>query len=142
MAREYFLQSLRLCNNMVEPTFNLGLIYKETEQYEQALFNLQVIDDSFGPMANILCQKGQIFEALQDLDAASECYQQLLALVPTDSRVLQKLGELAAFENDKKRSLQYFLDVSYFCTFEKHERLQERAKGSLTLALKGKICIL
>lgn len=53
---------------------------------------------------------GSILELLGDSEAAADCYQQLLGVVPTDPGILQRLGQLYDHEGDKQQAYHYHYD--------------------------------
>ncbi|KAJ8973762.1 hypothetical protein NQ317_017564 [Molorchus minor] len=58
----------------------------------------------------VVYQVGNLLELIGDNEAAADTYQQLLGLVPTDARALQKLGELYDNEGDKQQAHHYHND--------------------------------
>ena len=58
------------------------------------------------------------YELMEDPGQAVEWLMQLISVVPTDSRVLSKLGGLYDSEGDKSQAFQYYYEVggwhSYF----------------------------
>ena len=45
-------------------------------------------------------------------DQATDFYQQILNLIPTDVSLLVKMADLASEQNDRKQSLLYLMEVS------------------------------
>lgn len=52
------------------------------------------------------------YELMEDPNQAIEWLMQLISVVPTDSRILSKLGELYDSEGDKSQAFQYYYEVS------------------------------
>ena len=46
-------------------------------------------------------------------DQATDFYQQILNLIPTDVSLLVKMADLASEQNDRKQSLLYLMEVSW-----------------------------
>lgn len=51
---------------------------------------------------------------MEDPNQAIEWLMQLISVVPTDSHVLSKLGELYDNEGDKSQAFQYYFEVLDF----------------------------
>lgn len=80
--------------------------------YADALDCFQRFKGTLSLLPEVLFQQAAMLELLGDSEAASECYQQLLGIVPTDPGILQRLGALNDHEGDKQQAYHYHYDVS------------------------------
>lgn len=90
----------------------LGLCLKRQGHYIEALSCFQRFTGSLALLPNVVCQVANLLELIGDAEASADTYQQLLGLVPTDAKALQKLGELFDQEGDKQQAHHYHVDVS------------------------------
>lgn len=130
-AKSYFINALELDPACVEATYNLGTSYQQLDDsrpklficlsglvlkrqgnYLDALECFQKFTGSLALLPDVVYQTASLFERLGDVEAASESYQQLIGLLPSDSNVLQKMGELCDHEGDKQQAYHYYSDVS------------------------------
>ncbi|BES88088.1 Hypothetical protein NTJ_00896 [Nesidiocoris tenuis] len=91
--------------------YNLGLVHKRMEQYEDALdffLKLHAIMSSHPP---VLYQLAHLHQLVGDIDQAIEWFLQLLSIVPADPSVLQKLGEIYDQYNDKQQAYHYHYEA-------------------------------
>lgn len=72
----------------------------------------QRFSGSLALLPAVVYQVANLLELIGDNEAAADTYQQLLGLVPADSKALQKLGELYDNEGDKQQAHHYHSDVS------------------------------
>lgn len=85
---------------------------KRRGQYTEALDCFQRFSGSLVLLPAVVYQIANLLELLGDSEAAVDTYQQLLGLVPTDARALQKLGELYDNEGEKQQAHHYHNEVS------------------------------
>ncbi|XP_008549372.1 intraflagellar transport protein 88 homolog [Microplitis demolitor] len=109
-ARELLLCALDSDASHVQALYNLGLVYKKQEWYEDAL-------ECFWKLRNIvrydpltLYQISHVHQLIKETDQSLEWYNQLLGIVPSDPGVLQKLGEMYDSLGDKQQAYQYYSD--------------------------------
>lgn len=89
----------------------------------EALSCFQRFSGSLALLPAVVYQVANLLELIGDNEAAADTYQQLLGLVPTDAKALQKLGELYDHEGDKQQAHHYHNDVStkkYKCPHKKY----------------------
>ncbi|XP_050301604.1 intraflagellar transport protein 88 homolog [Anthonomus grandis grandis] len=109
-AVECFQKALELESNHFEAIFNLGLCMKRQGHYIEALSCFQRFTGSLALLPAVVSQVANLLELIGDTEAAADTYQQLLGLVPTDAKALQKLGELFDQEGDKQQAHHYHID--------------------------------
>lgn len=85
---------------------------KRRGQYAEALECFQRFSGSLVLLPAVVYQVANVLELLGDSEAAVDTYQQLLGLVPTDARALQKLGELYDSEGEKQQAHHYHNEVT------------------------------
>lgn len=88
------------------------MVLKQQGNYEEALECFQKYTGSLALLPSVVYQIASLLERIGDTEAASESYQQLIGLVPTDAHALQKMGELYDHEGDKQQAYHYHFDVS------------------------------
>lgn len=71
----------------------------------------QKFTGSLALLPSVVYHIATLLEQMEDNEAAAETYQQLLGLVPSDSSVLQRLGELYDHDGDKQQAHHYHVDV-------------------------------
>ncbi|CAG9770980.1 unnamed protein product [Ceutorhynchus assimilis] len=109
-AIQSFQKALALDSNHFEAIFNLGLCLKRQGHYVEALSCFQRFAGSLALLPAVVCQVANLLELIGDVEAATDTYQQLLGLAPTDAKALQKLGELFDHEGDKQQAHHYHVD--------------------------------
>ncbi|KAF7281157.1 intraflagellar transport protein 88-like protein nompB [Rhynchophorus ferrugineus] len=105
-----FRRALDLDNTHFEAIFNLGLCLKRQGHYLEALSCFQRFSGSLALLPGVVYQVADLLELVGDTEAAADTCQQLLGLVPTDARALQKLGELFDHDGDKQQAHHYHAD--------------------------------
>ncbi|KAK0182361.1 hypothetical protein PV327_000510 [Microctonus hyperodae] len=109
-ARELLLCALDSDASHVQALYNLGLVYKKQEWYEEALECFWKLHNIVKYDPQTLYQIGHLYQLIKDVDQASEWYNQLLGIVSSDPGVLQKLGEMYDNQGDKQQAYQYYID--------------------------------
>ncbi|XP_030766229.1 LOW QUALITY PROTEIN: intraflagellar transport protein 88 homolog [Sitophilus oryzae] len=109
-ASRCFRKALDLDGTHFEAIFNQGLCLKRQGHYLEALTCFQRFSGSLALLPAVVYQVANLLELVGDVEAAADTYQQLLGLVPTDSKALQKLGELFDNEGDKQQAHHYHVD--------------------------------
>ncbi|XP_076389966.1 intraflagellar transport protein 88-like protein nompB isoform X5 [Megachile rotundata] len=114
IAKEFLLCALDTDAGHVQALYNLGLVYKKQNMYEEAL-------ECFWKLRNIvrhdpqtLYQIGHLYQLMNDTDQAMEWYNQLLSIIPCDPGVLQKMGEMYDSIGDKQQAYQFYSDSYRF----------------------------
>ncbi|XP_011499901.1 PREDICTED: intraflagellar transport protein 88 homolog [Ceratosolen solmsi marchali] len=113
-AKEYLLCALENDPNHVQALYNLGLLYKKKNMFEQSL-------ECFWKLKNIvrydpltLYQIGHVSQLSNNVEQSSEWYNQLLGIISSDPGILQKLGEMYDNVGDKQQAYQYYSDSYSF----------------------------
>ncbi|KYM78210.1 Intraflagellar transport protein 88 like protein [Atta colombica] len=114
VARELLLCALETDASHVQALYNLGLVYKKENMYEEALECFWKIRNIVRHDPQTLYQIGHLYQLMRDIDQASEWYNQLLGIISSDPGVLQKLGELYDSIGDKQQAFQYYNDSHRF----------------------------
>ncbi|XP_018374405.1 PREDICTED: intraflagellar transport protein 88 homolog [Trachymyrmex cornetzi] len=114
VARELLLCALETDASHVQALYNLGLVYKKENMYEEALECFWKIRNIVRHDPQTLFQIGHLYQLMRDIDQASEWYNELLGIISSDPGVLQKLGELYDSIGDKQQAFQYYNDSHRF----------------------------
>ncbi|XP_011637194.1 intraflagellar transport protein 88 homolog [Pogonomyrmex barbatus] len=114
VARELLLCALETDASHVQALYNLGLVYKKENMYEEALECFWKIRNIVRHDPQTLYQIGHLYQLMNDIDQASEWYNQLLGIISSDPGVLQKLGEMYDSIGDKQQAFQFYNDSHRF----------------------------
>ncbi|EZA59408.1 intraflagellar transport protein 88 homolog isoform X2 [Ooceraea biroi] len=114
IARELLLCALETDASHVQALYNLGLVYKKQNMYEEALECFWKVRNIVRHDPQTLYQIGHLYQLMSDIDQASEWYNQLLGIIPSDPGVLQKLGEMYDQIGDKQQAFQFYSDSYRF----------------------------
>lgn len=92
--------------------FKIGLIYKKTRDFEEALNYFHKLNANLGHQQHpeIIFQIGNVYEMMGDVSAALEWYHQLLGIVQSDAGVLKKVGELYEAKGERQQAFHYHLE--------------------------------
>ncbi|XP_012276571.1 intraflagellar transport protein 88 homolog [Orussus abietinus] len=113
-ARELLLCALENDASHVQALYNLGLVYKKQNMYEEALECFWKLRNLIRYDPQTLYQIGHLYQLIGDVDQAAEWYNQLLGIIPSDPGVLQKLGEMYDSVGDKQQAFQFYHDSYRF----------------------------
>ncbi|XP_028045924.2 intraflagellar transport protein 88 homolog [Monomorium pharaonis] len=114
VARELLLCALETDASHVQALYNLGLVYKKENMYEEALECFWKIRNIVRHDPQTLYQIGHLYQLMNDIDQASEWYNQLLGIISSDPGVLQKLGEMYDLIGEKQQAFQFYNDSHRF----------------------------
>ncbi|XP_043580378.1 intraflagellar transport protein 88 homolog isoform X2 [Bombus pyrosoma] len=114
IARELLLCSLDTDASHVQALYNLGLVYKKQNMYEEALECFWKVRNIVRHDPQTVYQIGQLYQLMNDTDQATEWYNQLLGIIPCDPGVLQKVGEMYDAGGDKQQAYQFYSDSYRF----------------------------
>ncbi|EFN77453.1 Intraflagellar transport protein 88-like protein [Harpegnathos saltator] len=114
IARELLLCALETDASHVQALYNLGLVYKKQNMYEEALECFWKVRNIVRHDPETLYQLGHLYQLMNDADQASEWYNQLLGIISSDPGVLQKLGEMYDSMGDKQQAFQFYSDSHRF----------------------------
>lgn len=108
-ARKHFEVALDIDPTCFEALYDLGLIYKKTGDFENALNCFRKI---YATLSNnhhlhVVYQMGHLYELLNDTSGAIEWYTQLLGLVSTDPGVFQKIANMYETDGDRQTAFTY-----------------------------------
>lgn len=106
-AKRFFEMALEIDPTAFEALYNLGLVYKKTGDFENALVCFRKIYATISNSPHVIFQMGNLYELLNDTSGAIEWYTQLLGLVNTDPSVFQKIANMYEIDGDRQHSFQY-----------------------------------
>lgn len=112
-AKVMFENALEIDPISFEALFNLGLIYKKLGDYDNAMNYFRKLQVNLGHKQHpeVIYQIGNVYEHMNDSQAALEWYLQLLGLVQLDSGVFQKIGEVYENDGDRQQAFHYHLEA-------------------------------
>ncbi|OAD62752.1 Intraflagellar transport protein 88 like protein [Eufriesea mexicana] len=114
IAKELLLCALDADASHVQALYNLGLVYKKQDMYEESLECFWKVRNIVRHDPQILYQIAQLYQLMNDIDQAAEWYNQLLGIIPCDPGVLQKVGEMHDAAGDKQQAYQFYSDSYRF----------------------------
>lgn len=108
-ARTMFEAALELDSTSFEALYNLGLIWKQFNDYETALsyfrkLNMTAVHETH---PQVIYQMGDLYEKTNDKSAALEFYLQMLGTPFLDDEVLRKIGDLYEHDEDQQLAFHY-----------------------------------
>lgn len=114
IARELLLCALDTDASHIQALYNLGLVYKKQNMYEEALECFWKVRNIVRHDPQTVYQIGQLYQLMDDIDQATDWYNQLLGIIPCDPGVLQKIGEMYDAAGDKQQAYQFYSDSYRF----------------------------
>jgi len=109
-ARDSYREALQSDASCVEAMYNLGLVYKRQQLFNDALLCFNKLNVVLRNDAQVLYQLADVSELMGETQKAVEWFIQLLSVVPTDAGVLRRLGQLYDANGDQSQALHYFTD--------------------------------
>ena len=111
-AREFFKEALANDSTCLEALYNLLLTCKQLGEYEIALDLAYKLNVLLKNHSLSTYQMAHLYEITGDRDQCLDWYQKLLAFVPSDPSLLNRLSDIADAEKDKHQSFNYLHEVS------------------------------
>lgn len=86
-----------------------GLIFKNLHEYETSLIYFKKIQStlSYEQHPQVICQIGNLYEKLNDINGALEWYHRLLGLIDIDAGIYSKIGDIYEIDGDRQQAYQY-----------------------------------
>lgn len=112
-AREFFKEALANDSTCLEALYNLLLTCKQLGEYEIALDLAYKLNVLLKNHSLSTYQMAHLYEITGDRDQSLDWYQKLLAFVPSDPTLLNRLSDIADSEKDKHQSFNYLHEVIY-----------------------------
>ncbi|PRP76921.1 intraflagellar transport protein [Planoprotostelium fungivorum] len=112
-AKEMYQNAIDAESDCVEALYNLGLVHKKLDQHDKALLYFNKLQQVIPNHPEVLYQIASNLEGLgkdSDIRAAEDRYKALLAVVPSDPVVLQRLGALYAKSDDEIAAHQSYME--------------------------------
>ena len=105
--------SALLVNQKISNSIEVNLLYQIASMYVSDIIVYSVVPDIFFHFVFLLSNtQTHRYEAMDNLDQATDFYQQVLNMVPTDVTLLIKMADIATDANDRKQALTYLMEVS------------------------------
>ena len=111
-AREFFKEALANDATCIEAIYNLLLTCKQTTDFDMALDLAYKLNVLLKNHSLSTYQMANLYEITGDTDQSLDWYQKLLAFVPSDCSLLNRLSDIADSEKDKHQSFNYLHEVS------------------------------
>ena len=106
-AKEHYLEAIGVEANCIEAIFNLGLVNKRMELWEDTLQAFDKLQTIIPRNPEVMYQLGHIHEIVGNYKAAIKWYQILITRIPTDPNILLRIGALYYKEDDEIQALHF-----------------------------------
>uniref|UniRef100_A0A0G4I5A1 Uncharacterized protein n=2 Tax=Chromera velia TaxID=505693 RepID=A0A0G4I5A1_9ALVE len=111
-AKELYLEAIGVEADCVEAIFNLGIVNKQLQRYQEALQAFEKLNSVLPNVADVLYQLGTLCEKMGILNKAVEWFSLIVTPGgrPTDPGVLSILGNLANKMDDEAQATLHYLE--------------------------------
>jgi len=93
-AKEFFLEAIGVEADCIEAIYNLGLVYKRLNFYNESLQAFEKLHTIIPNSYEVIYQIAHVYELIGMKRQALKWYNILITKVPTDSEILAKMGYL------------------------------------------------
>ena len=137
-AKDSYLEAVGVEADCVDAIYNLGLVNKRLEQYQDALVNFRKVLAIIPNDPEATWQLADVCERAGNTSMAIKQFDLLHARVPTDPGVLARLGALHAAAGDEAKALQCYNEshrvyppdinvIEWLGTYHAQQRAYEKA---------------
>ena len=148
-ARDCYLEAVGVEADCVDAIYNLGLVNKRLEQYQDALVNFRKVISIIPNDPEATWQLADVCELMGNMAMAIKQFDLLHARLPTDPGVLARLGALHAAAGDEAKALQCYNEshrvyppnipvIEWLGTYHAQQRAYEKAHEFFAFASEVK----